>query len=688
LYVSLTTFGGDELQQGNLAGALNMANPGNGGAIHVSGLTTHVVVADSMFENNRAAREGGALWNQTSSTMIVNSSLLENNLAEGNDSDDGGGAIFNNGGVLTVRNSQLLNNRASGSAAGGGGIFNGGGDLIIETSEIRGNLADGTTGSGGGVLTSDLGGTLKVTDSQIVGNVAERAGGGIEVGVAAVLLVNVDLDGNEALGTAGAVAGAPGNGGGLHVTGSAVITIRGGTIKDNMAAAEGGGLWNSATGVMAVLQGAAVNGNIAKGALADDGGGGLFNNGGTLRVFDSAVTNNIANGAMGSGGGIFSIAGNTIIVRSEIAGNVAHRAGGGVEVVDGYVLLLDSTLGGDDDSKVNIAGPDGFASPGNGGGIHVSGNLGTRVVVENSNVVNNQAAREGGGLWNQSGSTLIVRGGSHISTNVASGTEADDGGGGIFNNGGTVHVKNSTISGNLANGREGSGGGIFSTDGNVSFTSSTISANVANRAGGGIEVVEGQVYLSGSMLGGLAPADGNIAGPAGQDTPGNGGGLHMTGAARAIINSTLVGNNTAAREGGGLWNPNNGAIYASLSEFIDNSALSDTSTAGGGGIFNNGGTLGVFECTFSQNNTLGSGGALFLKQASGTFIRDTVFSDNSAKIRGGAILNSGITDVVRGEITGNTAGVNGGGAFASAVGDIDFIDTFFADNDPNDIWPI
>ena len=160
-------------------------------------------------------------------------------------------------------------------------------------------------------------GTLTVMNSDITGNTAVRAGGGIEVasGGGMNILTNVNLSNNS-------TGSAPGNGGGLHITGSDNSMITGGTINNNMASAEGGGLWNG-SGMMTV-DGATIDGNTASGASADQGGGGIFNAGGTLMVQNgTTISNNVANGAAGSGGGILNDLG-TLTASLQSAGLRTH----------------------------------------------------------------------------------------------------------------------------------------------------------------------------------------------------------------------------------------------------------------------------------------------------------------------------------------------------------------------------
>ena len=81
---------------------------------------------------------------------------------------------------------------------------------------------------------------------------------------------------------AGGPSAAPGNGGAIHISGAATTTVTDSTVTDNSAAREGGGLWNAGAGATMYVVDTTLTGNVAEGPAADDGGGALFNNGGTL----------------------------------------------------------------------------------------------------------------------------------------------------------------------------------------------------------------------------------------------------------------------------------------------------------------------------------------------------------------------------------------------------------------------
>ncbi|HYO10273.1 MAG TPA: hypothetical protein VER17_14995 [Tepidisphaeraceae bacterium] len=601
--------------------------------------------------------------------------LFDLTLSNGDAADNGGALLLTGGGQTHLERVTIQTSVARGAAAtqGGGGIYNDDHDLTLKQVDLLDNAATGAAGSGGGMFTKS--GDVKIYDSFIAGNVANRAGGGIEIIDGDLLLNDVSLGGPN--GADGNVAGpsgsaSPGNGGGLHVTGAARVVIEHSDVTNNFAAKEGGGLWNAANSTMIVTH-STIADNDAAGAAADDGGGGIFNNGGKLYVSHSVIKGNVASGTAGSGGGIFSTAGEVVVRHTRLTGNVANRAGGGVELIAGTVALKHSKL------EKNVAGPAGSASPGNGGALHVTG-PGATVYVHGSTVRHNVAAREGGGLWNAAASTMDVCG-SSIWSNTASGPAADDGGGGIFNNGGTLNVSYSLVADNLANGAAGSGGGIFSTAGDVHVHRSEIDGNVANRAGGGVEIINGNFTLERVEL------DDNVTGPAGSANPGNGGGLHVSGNS-AVVNvlKSAVEDNSAAREGGGLWNQAGSTMNVVGSYIARNYAAGNAADDGGGGIFNNGGVLNVSWSKIEKNAATGdngAGGGLHLAPGGKVRIEDSSIERNFARGNGGGIFNDAALVLEDTRVHKNQAGASGGGIFTDAGATTELEDASVTRNSPD-----
>ena len=617
----------------NTAGPLGSAAPGNGGGLHVSGVADVAVVRGTV-NNNIAALEGGGLWNQSGSTMLVDGVTIMGNTASGDDADTGGGGVFNNGG-----------------------------DMVIADSTISGNFADGASGSGGGLLSVD--GDVVITDTTFDDNTAARAGGAIEVIDGTFRVADSTLSNNDA---GVEITAAPGNGGAVHISGATDFTIVDSGVTGNMAALEGGGLWNQAGSTMSVIN-TTVIGNVAMGDDADTGGGGLFNNGGDLGVFGSTIDDNTAGGTSGSGGGILSTDGSLVVVRSSVDGNAASRAGGGIEIIEGSFRLSASTLSGNETGS----------APGNGGGLHVTGAASSLIL--SSQVMNNTASAEGGGLWNSATGTMLIDRGTIVMNNTASGADADQGGGGVFNDGGTLIISNSTVNANIADGASGSGGGLLTVGGDVLVRGTNMQGNEANRAGGAIEIIDGRLRVNGSLL------SGNVAGPAGTAAPGNGGAVHVTGmnGTSTLIRSTSVTGNIAGNEGGGLWNQSGSSMLVLNSIVSEN--LAQSGNAIGGGVFENGGTTTIQGSIISNNDATNAGGGVYVTGNASVVMRRTNVTDNTTDGLGGGVFNAGDVDAFFGSIADNDAGVtagSGGGLYADTGSVADLNDVDLMGNTPDD----
>lgn len=301
-----------------------------------------------------------------------------------------------------------------------------------------------------------------------------------------------------------------------------------------------------------------------RGGRAPEGesGGAIRLTGATVEVVGSRLVGNRVAGEGASGGAIMNDGGTLTVSRSRIEKNRAERAGGGIEANAGTTTVAESTLRG------NRTG----AGPGNGGGLHLTG-PGT-VTVRDSKVLKNRAASEGGGLWNSADGQMTVTD-TVLTGNTASGDEATMGGGALFNDGGTLTVQGVEAIGNRATGEAGSGGGLLNDQGTVTVTESTFRRNRAVRAGGGIETNIGTLDL------GEVDLLDNRTG----DTPGNGGGLHLTGMAQVTYAGGSVTGNQAAAQGGGLWNSDTGFLSTTGLEVSGNEAPEGPDVYNDGGLF-------------------------------------------------------------------------------------------------------
>jgi large repetitive protein len=173
------------------------------------------------------------------------------------------------------------------------------------------------------------------------------------------------------------------------------------------------------------------------------------------------------------GGGICVLPTSRVtLTLTDVSGNSSPNLGGGIFDDGGTVTLTSSTV------ESNSA-PD-------GGGIFSQGStLGPNgVTITGSTVSGNTAGSDGGGIYNEPGSTLVVQKGSTVSSN-----NAGDDGGGILNNG-IATVTGSTVSGNSA---AAFGAGVFNNNGiglpavpSLTVSKSVFSNNAAGTDGGAI----------------------------------------------------------------------------------------------------------------------------------------------------------------------------------------------------------
>ena len=423
------------------------AAPGNGGGLHAGGGT--VVIRSTTFRANEAT-EGGGVWTSGALTMVRGSqntdrNIFDANVGRGDDADNGGGAIFLQAGTATIAAVVAEGNAATGAAGSGGGLF----------------------------VNADA--TATVSSSVFRSNTANRAGGGIEVAGGTLTLAGVTLDAN----TIPEATAAPGNGGGLHAGGGSV-TVRGGRITNN-AATEGGGLWSNGTLVVErddADEPTQIMGNVGRGDDAANGGGGVYaESGAEVTISGALIDNNRASGASGSGGGVFAADGTTVsITGAMISNNAANRAGAGIEIADDATNDLPTALR-ITETTVNANGIL-TAAPGNGGGVHIGGAGQFRA---DRSTISNNSAREGAGVWS-AGAGQVRLSNSTVSRNAA----AEDGGG-VYDNGGSssadIALESVTVAFNTAG---GDGGGLLSqsADGaSFTFANTVVGRNAATGDG-------------------------------------------------------------------------------------------------------------------------------------------------------------------------------------------------------------
>ena len=185
-----------------------------------------------------------------------------------------------------------------------------------------------------------------------------------------------------------------------------------------------------------------------------DKGGGIYNDGGTLTLEHSGVSENRA---FDDGGGLYQAGGSLTVMNSTISGNqsLSNDGGGIFSGKSSSVTLINSTVSG------NIATNGGE----DGGGIFNSGHL-----TLTTSTVSGNTAHMGAGIFN--GNTGIAT----LEQSTVSGNTATGDGGGLYNKKtGTVTLEHSTVAMNTA----GTGGGLYISDNNadIELSGSLIAGN-------------------------------------------------------------------------------------------------------------------------------------------------------------------------------------------------------------------
>jgi CSLREA domain-containing protein len=342
--------------------------------------------------------------------------------------------------------------------------------VSIANLTIR-NGNTGSGGEGGGIRNA---GTLHLTDSTVVGNVAEDvAGGGIRNSGTLTVTGSMIADNVAA------------SGGGVDSNGW--LTLTGSTVDGNF----GGGVTNAGTATVAA---SAISRNSS-----ESSGGGIANLRGTLTVSSSTIVSNTAE----LGGGIRN-SGTLTVTASTVAGN-AGEIGGGVASDAGSATFAASTI--NNNSGIGIANLAALAVTDS----TISGNTDNGIFNDTRGTLEVTSSRIG----SSADSGLNNRGTLILSDSTVVGNMAVIDGGGIRNSG-TLTATNSTISGNSA---PGNGGGIASSGPLVALNNVTITQNTANSQadriadGGGIYSGGGAFVLKNSLVAG------NMVNSSGQATP-------------------------------------------------------------------------------------------------------------------------------------------------------------------------
>ena len=187
---TITINGGNEITLDGTSTAAGMFFVQNVATLNLVGLAV---------ENSTKIGSGAVVFSAGGNVTITDSTISDNSATGG---ASHGGVLFSAGGSVTITYSTISDNTATGGGSGGGALFNAGGNVTIEASTFNGNTAQE---SGGAIFNS--GGTLTVTQSTFYDNTSTLAvGGAIAQNAGTTSITGSTLNGNNAGGNGGAIS--------------------------------------------------------------------------------------------------------------------------------------------------------------------------------------------------------------------------------------------------------------------------------------------------------------------------------------------------------------------------------------------------------------------------------------------------------------------------------------------------
>ena len=434
------------------------------------------------------------------------------------------------GGILNRGNLNLNGVKFQNNTAGNGGAIYNLSNITATNVVLSGN---GSLGYGGAIY-NDSDANLNMTYSDVSGNYAQAAGGGIYISGGVTSLSSVAVDNNTAVQC----------GGGVQNVG--IFIISDSSITNN---------------------------------TSDDGGGIGVQVNGSVEIINCIFSGNSAQGTdLGGGGAVFNYQGQLSISNSTFAGNNAYGEGGGAINSKGRLIISNNCVFSNNTALYHIPNPPmPGSSPGLGGALLLV--LDGKVSITDSAFSGNIAGVSGGAIYNDNGSNL------EIASSILEGNSADDTcegfrGGAILNQG-ILTLTGSTVIKNTA---PVSGGGIATSLSSATITSSTISGNSAENGGGIFNFNGGVMKIDGSTLNGNTTDN-----PSGV---GFGGAIFNDAGSDALIsNSTFSGNSSdrgGAISNSALEDPNTGFGGMTL---LNVTITENTANVKASAMFNGGGTV-------------------------------------------------------------------------------------------------
>lgn len=549
-------------------------------------------------------------------------------------------------------------------------------NLNLNKHTINGDVKVDLTGKKGDTATSQDGETAVEKKVEITGGTITGAkDSGVTIKNAEdtnVLLKDLTIEDNK--GT---------QGGGIHIENSQNVTIDHCTIQNNKTTevspntsasvdiGAGGGVFVSDKSHVTIQNGSTIQGNTGT------RGGGIYVENSTVEVKNSMIDGNTAddvpekapNSNKGLGGGIYSYESTLTVTDSTISGNEAK---GSTSLIwyNSKDEISSEALGNGGGGicavgkksdvtldGVTVTGNKAtYSKKGTGAGIEAQGGS---LTVKDSTISNNEAQGNGGGIFSAEGNEL------NISASTIQGNKADNGGGihmgearDTSKTPSKATITDTKVLENEAIG-SGEGGGVYvgGPRADATLKGCTVANNKSVSTGGGIAAKLSTVTLDDTTV------ENNQAV--------NGGGLFHLGIAApgslTLQNGSIIRNNTASSMGGGLFLWGNVGLKSDNSEISGNKALYGAGIAASQYLANfPSPKLELVNTKVNSNGDASTvmGGGIYAAQGVVLNAKNTKLLDNTAKSGGGILLwSNSSADLNNSEVSGNKATGDGGGVY-------------------------
>lgn len=210
------------------------------------------------------------------------------------------------------------------------------------------------------------------------------------------------------------------------------------------------------------------------------------------------------------------------------------------------------------------------------------------MLIGNKNICSATATSDLGGAVNVNGGTFVMYGGSLGM--MDSGANVSPLGGNVYVRNGSFILRGGYVRYGTAtdSSTESGGGGVF-IDGNAGFSSfempvgstGSISANGSVHSGGGLALYGPQATatLAGGYIGGETSSDGNAANAY------EGGGVYLNNQSKATLSGTKIMNNSAMKNGGGIYVQSTARLTIDTALTTTLVTQNTATTGSGGGLF-------------------------------------------------------------------------------------------------------